>query len=70
MLPFMQTDDLRGMEFNIPVSTISILLENNALLESLADLLIKTSAGNDHVLSQQLSDFFNQRLEANRKTAI
>ncbi|MGB1120899.1 MAG: hypothetical protein ACPG3Z_02815 [Saprospiraceae bacterium] len=63
-------DTLKNKKFNYQLSVISLLLENNALIESVADLIIKTSSKNNENYQKELFDFFNIKIEENRENAI
>lgn len=60
----MNIDELKGKKIDFESSTLNISMRNNALLESIADLIIKISAKDDNH-KKELSDFFNERLKEN-----
>ena len=62
----MNLDGLKDKELNIQSSTLNILMKNNALLESIADLIIKISAKDDDH-KNELSDYFNKKIQENFK---
>ena len=65
----MTLDELKSKKINLESSALNILMRNNALLESIADLIIKISAKDDNH-SKELSVFFNESLKENFENAL
>lgn len=58
----MKIEDLKDKEFDALMSMTNILIQNNALLESIADLIIKTSAKDDKQ-KVELNEYFSKRIK-------
>jgi hypothetical protein len=65
----MTKDELKNKQIDTMLSMTNILIQNNALLESIADLIIKTSAKDDEH-KKELSEYFNQKMKENLDNAI
>ncbi len=65
----MTKDELKDKQLDTLLSMMNILIQNNALLESIADLIIKTSA-KDEEHEKELDKFFNGKLAEYQENAI
>jgi hypothetical protein len=65
----MTKEELKNKQIDAQMSMTNILIQNNALLESIADLIIKTSAKDDK-RKKELREYFNQKMKENSENAI
>lgn len=50
--------NLANKDIDGGISLLAVVIENNALLESVADLMIKTAAGDNEEIKETLSSYF------------
>ena len=67
--PLMTDEQLKNSSIDVFPTTLALLMRNNALLESLADLLIKIEGKDDEQYKKELNAYFAKRLEENKELA-
>ena len=65
----MTDEQLKNSSIDVFPTTLALLMRNNALLESLADLLIKIEGKDDEQYKKELNAYFAKRLEENKELA-